>query len=326
MLRPPKPSLLKNFWERLVDWIMPQPIMPMFPGDRIPLRYCEEHGIYDGCIHRCGCNGTCTAHKNKGFTSSYEVKPLPGLSNYNIDTHSHVREPIVRSTPDHSWAKIPVPKGNDYVFKCKCTCHERYGGHTTCASWCCKKLREAAVSEGLITKDSDCLCLCHDQKSVACEGTITCCDISCGPGETDQDLGDTHNSKQWPWNAGLTTRLWNKKNMSDTMHLNMTLEGKAEAIDLFHCILAKVDEDYPRQPMMKVTDTIPICSGCKGLVWKNMCLTPEELHKAAKDASEAAGTPVMIKVHRWWKGKKCNKKFKNAKVELVALETRVTTA
>ena len=249
------------------------------------LEWCREHIDYDGCIASCGCRGTCVVHAD-------------------LDAG--------RRRPDYSWCKIPVPEvGEALTFKCSCSCHARKGPNETCATWCCKKLRSELRSA--------CLCLCHDVARVECKGMSTCCGDFCRKGETDENPNEILDTDVWPYSASISTRIWNKKNMSDTMHLHMTVEGDTEGVDLFHLILGTVDKDYPRKPMAKPSDTIPICSGCQGLVWENMILTPPELIKAAKDATEGAGTPVMVKIHRWWKGSKCNKKHKNAKIERVAV-------
>jgi hypothetical protein len=324
LLRKPK----KTFWQKCADKAMA--FSSMFrvtpSGETVEQWWCKEHTVYDGCVTQCGCKGTCAIHSDAAVAAAF--KPLPGLPVLN----AHIRPSdgsefrTVTSERDHSWAAPILPKVSEGlilkdikgtpIYKCPCDCHTRLAGHNdNCASWCCRKLRETAQRDGSIDMDEPCWCLCHDLGEVECKGQITCCAAYCRNTETDEHPIFLMDDSVWPWNASLRTRNWNKDSaMSDVIHLHMTVEGKPEAVDLFHVILATVDPDYPRKPMAKPTDTIPICSGCNGIIWKDMFLKPEELIKAAKDASEGAGTPVMVRVHKWWKEKKCRKKFKQSRV------------
>jgi hypothetical protein len=131
---------------------------------------------------------------------------------------------------------------------------------------------------------------------------MTCCKDFCYKGETDEEPLDIGPSDVYPWNTTIGSR---RRTMADTMHLHMTVEGPPTGVDLFHIILFKCDKEYPRNPMAKPGDKIKKCTKCHGIVWPNMIFKPEDVVRAAKDASLGCGGKVEVKVHSWRKQKKC---------------------
>lgn len=278
--------------------------------------WCREHRVWDGCAAACGCGGTCYVHKDLDTAS------LMALDNKGTITNSRVRRPTNTElgypkhvvVPNHEWLKIPVPEVKEsegLPYRCGCGCHKTLRSPSAnCASYCCTSRRKDLKLEA-------CLCLCHIRKDVECKGTITCCEDYCYFGETDDEPLDIEVSEYYPWNMTIGARRNGKGRMNEKMHVHMTVEGPKEGIDLFHIILHKCDpKDYPRDPMAKPGTKIPFCKKCKGMVWDNMMFKPEELKKAAKDASLGVGDEVTVKVHSWKKARKC----KGADEQLVTIE------
>lgn len=250
--------------------------------------WCREHRVYDGCIKACGCGGMCVTHKDGQRRVLVSPDPKAG----------------------HAWAKLPLPEGSTkaYAFRCSCTCHTRIARNLSCRDWCC---RRTVKEEG-----KACLCLCHTEAEISCYNgafTVRCCDAACTEGETDEELL-AFEPLVWPYTSTLSIRRMNKVSMTETMHLSMTVEGKPEAVDLFHLILWEVDHDYPRKPLAKRGDTLEVCKKCTGLVWPNCVLEPGDIAKAAKDASEASGSRVEVKVHAMREARKCKGEVEKVKI------------
>ena len=243
------------------------------------------HHVYDECIHHHGCSDkTCPIH-----------------SEFN----AHVRD-------SHHWLKpmLPAPDPK-YTFRCTCECHQGFRRKNDCASYCCEKKRIELTPVG---GTSICLCLCHTEINVECKGSVTCCKQFCYKGETDEEPLDIEPTDVFPWSSTVGIR---RRTMADTMHLHMTVEGPPLGVDLFHIILFKCDKEYPRDPMAKADAKLKVCTKCKGIVWPNMIFKPEDVIRAAKDASIGVGGKVEVRVHSWRKASKCFKK--GGREELVAV-------
>lgn len=214
---------------------------------------------------------------------------------------------------------IPLPELGGSIVRhvpgsaCACECHARLkapAGHPSWAvehrcNWCCS-LHRANL------KIYTCQCVCHTVLELGCphggaDREFACCANPAATGEvgggmhavvaaTDGGEALDEDETLYPWNIALWRRSTSKGYlMNQTMHLKMRIEGPAnpDAIDLFYIMLEAADKDFPIKPLRKATDLVATCERCRGLIWPNAILVPEEICRAGRQAG------LTVKIDKW---------------------------
>lgn len=96
-------------------------------------------------------------------------------------------------------------------------------------------------------------------------------------------------------NLPMSAKRHNRKNLDD-MHVLIEFDKDTplESQDFFWVLCHSIDEMCPVKPMRKITDTVPRCKRCKGLLWKECMIEPGMLKRLAQQL----GMEVAIRKYK----------------------------